>query len=149
MPANGAPAPTVARLRHAMFARHANPWSAWTRWASTPLVLVPVWTRRRSHALLVAGWLAVNPVVFPKPVDDHAWATHAMLGEERWILDRPGDMSMALSLVTSGVAVGAVMAARRHHVRSAIVATGIQMALTLVYWQLMARSYGRRRLLGV
>ncbi|WP_275040990.1 hypothetical protein [Nocardiopsis valliformis] len=31
-----------ARLRRAVFARHSNPWSAWTRWASIPLVLVPV-----------------------------------------------------------------------------------------------------------
>lgn len=149
MPANGTPTHTVARLRHAMFARHANPWSAWTRWASTPMVLVPVWTRRRSHAVLVAGWLAVNPVVFPKPADDHAWATRAMLGEERWILDRPRDVSMAISVVTSAVAVGAVIAAQRRRLWSAIIATGIQMALTLVYWQLMARSYGRRRAVGV
>ena len=145
MPANNTSTHIVARLRHAMIARHANPWSAWTRWASTPLVLIPVWTRRRRHAVLVAGWLAVNPVVFPKPVDDHAWATRAMLGEERWILDRPRDMSMALSLITSGVAVRAVIAARHHHLRSAVIATGIQMALTLVYWQLMARSYDRRQ----
>jgi hypothetical protein len=145
MAANTTSPHVVARLRRAMFARHANPWSAWTRWASTPLVLVPVWTRRRSHAVLVTGWLAVNPVVFPKPADDHAWATRAMLGEERWILDRPHDVSMAISVVISGVAVGAVIAARRHHLRSAIIATGIQMALTLVYWQLLARSYDRRR----
>jgi hypothetical protein len=45
---------TVARLRRAMFERHSNPWSAWTRWASTPLVLVPVWTRRRRDAALLA-----------------------------------------------------------------------------------------------
>lgn len=35
---------------HMVFARHSNPWSAWTRWLSTPLVLVPLWTRRWSHA---------------------------------------------------------------------------------------------------
>jgi hypothetical protein len=28
----------IARMRRAMFARHANPWSAWSRWTSTPLV---------------------------------------------------------------------------------------------------------------
>ena len=133
----------VARLRHAMFARHANPWSAWTRWASTPLVLVPVWTRRRSHAALLAGWLALNPVLFPKPAHDRAWATRAMLGEERWIVDRPRDASMVISAITSAVAVSGLIAARRHHLRAAVVATGVQMALTLVYWQLMARSYDR------
>lgn len=135
----------VARLRHAVFARHSNPWSAWTRWASTPLVLVPVWTRRRSHGALVGAWLAVNPVLFPRPSHDRAWATRAMLGEEQWMLDRPRDVSMVLSAVTSGVAVFALLAARRHQLRSAAVATAVQMALTLVYWHLMARSFDRRK----
>ena len=139
---------TPARLRHAMFVRHANPWSAWTRWASTPLVLVPVWTRRRSHAVLIAGWLTVNPVLFPEPADNRAWATRAMLGEERWILDHPRDVSMALSAVTSGVAVVALIAARRHHLRAAVIATGVQMALTLVYWELMARFFSRSQSSG-
>ena len=136
---------TIARFRHAMFARHANPWSAWTRWASTPLVLIPVWTRRRSHAALVAGWLAVNPVLFPRPANNRGWATRAILGEERWILDRPRDVSMVVSAVTSAVAVRALIAARRHHLRAAVIATGIQMALTLVYWQLMTRSFDQRQ----
>ena len=30
-----------ADVKHEVFARHSNPWSAWTRWLSTPLVLVP------------------------------------------------------------------------------------------------------------
>lgn len=136
---------TVARLRHAMFARHSNPWSAWTRWASTPLVLVPVWTRRRRDAALVAGWLAVNPVLFPKPAHDRAWATRAMLGEELWIVDRPRDAAMILSAVTSAISIGALVAARRHRLRTAVVATAAQMALVLVCWELMARLYDRRR----
>ena len=135
---------TMAQLRHAMFERHSNPWSAWTRWASTPMVLIPVWTRRRSHAALVAGWLAVNPVLFGKPADDRAWATRAMLGEEGWIQDRPRDVSMVVSVVTSVAAVCGLVAARRHRLRGAVVATVIQMALTLVYWELMARSFDRR-----
>ena len=128
-----------------MFIRHSNPWSAWTRWASTPLVLIPVWTRRRSHAALVAGWLTVNPVLFAKPADNRAWATRAMLGEERWILDRPHDVSMVLSAATSAVAAFALIAARRHRLRATVIATGAQMALTLVYWELMARSFDRRQ----
>jgi hypothetical protein len=108
------------------------------------LVLIPVWTRRRSHAAVVAGWLAVNPVLFPKPADDRAWATRAMLGEERWILDRPRDVSMVISAVTSVAAVFALIAARRHHLRAAVIATALQMALTLVYWELMARLFDRR-----
>jgi hypothetical protein len=127
-----------------MFARHSNPWSAWTRWVSTPLVLIPVWTRRRRDAALVAAWLAVNPVLFGKPSHDRAWATRAMLGEEQWILDRPRDASMVLSAATSAIAALALLAARRRDLRTAVIATGVQMALTLVYWHLMARSFDRR-----
>jgi hypothetical protein len=127
-----------------MFARHANPWSAWTRWASTPLVLVPIWTRRWSHAVLVGLWLAVNPFVFGKPADERAWSTRAMLGEELWITRRPRDAAMAASAVTSAVSVGAVIAARRRRLIPAVVATAVQMALTLVYWEQMVRYFDRR-----
>jgi hypothetical protein len=128
-----------------VFARHANPWSAWTRWASTPLVLVPVWTRRWNHALLLGSWLAVNPFVFGKPVHERAWSTRAMLGEELWITRRPRDAAMALSALTSAVWVGAVVAARRRRLIPAAVATVVQMALTLVYWEQMVRYFDRQR----
>jgi hypothetical protein len=133
----------LARVRRAIFARHANPWSAWTRWASTPLVLVPVWTRRPSHAVLVGAWLALNPIIFPRVTDEHNWATRAMLGEELWITRRPRDAAAALSVVTSAAAVIAIVAARRHRLAPAVAATAVQMALTLVYWEQMARYLDR------
>jgi hypothetical protein len=134
----------IARMRRAMFARHANPWSAWTRWASTPLVLLPVWTRRRSHGLVVAAWFALNPVVFPKITHERAWATRAMLGEELWITNRPRGSAAVLSVVTSLAAVVALVAAHRRRAVPAAVATATQMALTLVYWQQMVRYRERR-----
>jgi hypothetical protein len=135
----------IARMRRAIFARHANPWSAWSRWASTPLVLLPVWTRRRRHALMTALWFALNPVVFPRISDERSWATRAMLGEELWISRRPRDAAAALTAVTSLVAVVALVAARRRRAVWAAVATATQMALTLVYWQQMVRYLERHR----
>src|SRR5690242_20600100 len=117
----------IARVRRAIFARHAHPLSAWSRWATTPLVLLPVWTRRRSHALMVAIWFALNPVIFPKVSDERPWATRAMLGEELWISRRPRDSATALSVVTSMVAVVALVAARRHRALPAAVAVATQM----------------------
>jgi hypothetical protein len=139
-----APWSLVARARRAIFARHCNPWSAWTRWASTPLTLVPVWTRRRGHAVLVALWFAVNPFVFGKPAHERAWSTRAMLGEELWISRRPRDAAMLVSVAASVAAVTAVAAARRHRPMPAAVATAAQMALTLVYWQQMVRYFDCR-----
>lgn len=135
--------PTVTRFRRAIFARHCNPWSAWTRWASTPLTLVPAWTRRWSHAALIALWFAVNPFVFGKPAHQRAWSTRAMLGEELWVSRRPRDAAMLVSAVTSAAAVTAVVAARRHRPIPAAIATAVQMALTLVYWEQMVRYFDR------
>jgi hypothetical protein len=134
---------SVARVRRAIFARHSNPWSAWTRWASTPLTLVPAWTRRRNHAVLIALWLAVNPFVFGKPGHERAWSTRAMLGEELWISRRPRDAAMVVSALTSAVSLGAIIAARRHRLLPAAIATAVQMSLTLVYWEQMVRYFER------
>lgn len=133
----------VARVRRALFARHCNPWSAWTRWASAPLTLVPVWTRRFSHAGWLALWLAVNPFVFGKPRHERAWSTRAMLGEELWIQDRPRDAARLVTAVTSLAALIAIIAARRHRLRPAGIAAAVQMSLTLVYWQQMVRYFER------
>jgi len=81
----------LKRLTRKVFERHSNPWSAWTRLLSVPLVFVPLWTRSPRHAFIVGAWMLLNPVVFPKPEDDSAWATRAMLGEEMWIAQRPLD----------------------------------------------------------
>ncbi|WP_369805821.1 DUF6653 family protein [Mycobacterium sp. 1165178.9] len=138
------PALSVARVRRAIFARHCHPWSAWTRWVSTPLILVPVWTRRWAHAMWIALWLTINPVVFGKPAHQHAWSTRAMLGEELWISRRPRDATMVVSAAASAAALGALFAARRHRLRPALIAVGVQMALTLVYWQQMVRYLERQ-----
>jgi hypothetical protein len=135
----------IARVRRAIFARHTHPLSAWSRWATTPLLLLPVWTRRRSHALLVAIWFALNPVIFPKVRNERPWATRAMLGEELWITRRPRDSATALSVVTSLVAVAALVAARRHRAIPAAAAVATQMALTLVYWRQMVRYFESHR----
>ncbi|WP_231972069.1 MULTISPECIES: DUF6653 family protein [unclassified Mycobacterium] len=135
----------VARVRRAIFARHCNPWSAWTRWASTPLILVPPWTRRWSHAAWLGLWLAVNPFVFGKPAHERAWSTRAMLGEELWISRRPRDAAMVISVLTSVAALAAVAAARRRRLLPAAAAIAVQMALTLVYWEQMVRYLERER----
>lgn len=99
----------LKRLTREVFERYSNPWSAWTRLLSTPLVLVPFWTRSRKHAALVGAWMVLNPIVFLKPKDDSAWATRAMLGEEMWIAERPLDGAMAVNAAAAfGIGGGIV-----------------------------------------
>ena len=97
--------PGWRQVKRAVFARHCNPWSAWTRWASAPLVLVPVWRRSWRDAALVGVWMAVNPILFGKPAHERAWATRAVLGEEQWIEDRPMDAAMAVNVGASVAAL--------------------------------------------
>jgi hypothetical protein len=135
----------VADLKHQVFARHSNPWSAWTRWLSAPLVLVPVWTRRWRHAAIVGAWMAANPVIFPEPADEHAWSTRAVLGEELWITERPRDTAMVVNAAATLAGITALIAARRRRAAPAAGATAVMMALLLVYWRLMADYYSRHR----
>jgi hypothetical protein len=92
---------------------------------------------------LLAAWLAVNPFVFGKPAHQRAWSTRAMLGEELWISRRPRDAAMFVSALTSAASLNAVISARRRRLAPAAIATVVQMALTLVYWEQMVRYFER------
>ena len=61
------------RLFGKVFARHSNPWSAWSRLLSAPLIYLTIWHRSRGAGALLGAWLVANPVVFPEPEDDEAW----------------------------------------------------------------------------
>ena len=130
-------------IKREVFARHSSPWSAWTRWASTPLVYVPVWNRSWRQAALVAAWMAANPIVFPVPRHNRALSTRAVLGEELWITERPRDKAMAVNAAAGVAGVIALAAARKRRPAPAAVAIAAQMALTLGYWRLMAKYYER------
>ncbi|OBH20956.1 hypothetical protein EHH44_08375 [Mycolicibacter terrae] len=136
---------TFARLRRAVFARHANPLSAWSRWATMPLILLPVWRRSWRDAAWISVWFALNPVIFGEPAGTSAWSTRAMLGEEQWITDRPRDAALLLNLAGSTATVAALVSARRRRLLPAVIATAVAMTLTMGYWALMVRYFDRRR----
>lgn len=78
------------RLDEEGWARHANPWSGWTRFATLPLLPLVGWSRvwigswwLLLLALLIL-WLWVNPRLFPPPVRRDAWITRGVLGEKVW-----------------------------------------------------------------
>lgn len=130
-------------VKRAVFARHSSPWSAWTRWASTPLMLVPVWRRSGRDAALVGLWMALNPVLFAPPAHERAWATRAVLGEEHWIAERPADTAMAVDVAAAAAGLVAMVGAYRRRAMLAAAGTAVEMGLLLVYWELMARYYDR------
>jgi hypothetical protein len=132
-----------SHLKRWVFSRHSHPWSAWTRWASTPLVLLPVWNRNAKQGVVVAAWFALNPVVFPPPRDDSAYATRAILGEERW-LERPVSGALAIDGLASAALLIAIDSARRHRPWQMTIATIATMGSLQWYWREMVRLYDTR-----
>jgi hypothetical protein len=135
----------IKRLLREIFRHHSNPWSAWTRLLSVPLVFVPIWNRSWRQEAIVGAWLILNPILFPKPKDDKAWATRAMLGEEMWIAKRPLDRAMALSVGATAFNLGGVWGAYKRRPLPTAACTVGQVALLLAYWREMAIYYEHRR----
>ena len=113
----------IKRLLREVFKHHSNPWSAWTRLLSVPLVFVPIWTRSWREGAVVAVWLIVNPIMFREPNNDKAWATRAMLGEEMWIAERPLDRAMALGVGATAFGLGGVWGAYKRRLLPTVVCT--------------------------
>ena len=133
----------ITRLSREVFRHHSNPWSAWTRLLSVPLIFVPIWTRSWRQGAILGVWLILNPIVFPEPENDKAWATRAMLGEEMWIAKRPLDRAMALNGgATAPGLYGVWVAYKRRRLPTAVCIVG-QGALLLAYWREMVLYYER------
>jgi hypothetical protein len=73
------------------WARHANPWSVWTRYTVLPLLMLAVWSRvwlgwwAAAPVLLALLWMWVNPRLFRVPTSTDNWASRAVLGERVWM----------------------------------------------------------------
>ncbi len=79
-------------MDEAAWARHANPWSGWTRLTALPLLVLAAWSRAWVGpwwALLAFGlalaWTWLNPRVFPPARRWDAWITRGVLGERLWL----------------------------------------------------------------
>lgn len=75
----------------AVWERHANPWSGWSRLTALPLIALAAWSRVEigfwSWALAagVALWIWLNPRLFPPPRRTDNWMSRGVLGERVWI----------------------------------------------------------------
>ena len=80
-------------LDDAAWARHANPWSGWTRFVTVlPLLVLAFWSRAWIgwwSLLPVAAalaWTWLTPHAFPPARSDSAWITRGVFGERFWTL---------------------------------------------------------------
>ena len=82
---------TVFRMTDAVWERHANPWSVWTRYSALPLLVLAVWSRvwigwwSLAPILGTLVWIWLNPRVFARPKSTKNWASKAVLGERVWL----------------------------------------------------------------
>lgn len=73
----------------AVWLRHANPLSGWTRMPILPLLALAIWSRVWIGGVawiivgLICVWIWLNPRVFPVPERFDAWMSRGVLGE--WV----------------------------------------------------------------
>ena len=117
----GSSAERLMGMNEAVWMRHANPWSGWTRLATAPVLFLAIW----SHvwigwwALLpvaaVAVWTWLNPRVFAPPRRTDNWMSKGVFGERVWLNRRevpiPPSFSRAATILNAGSVVGALIAA--------------------------------------
>jgi hypothetical protein len=100
-----------------VWARHANPWSVWTRFTVLPLVILALWSRvwiGWPWALLLTAlcvlWAWLNPRVFPPPRSLDNWASKAVLGERIWLARYdtpiPAHHARIAAILSSAAALG-------------------------------------------
>lgn len=81
----------ILGMHDRVWARHANPWSVWTRLPILPLICIAIWARVWIGALcllpiaLLAIWIWLNPRAFPPPAKTDAWSSRAVMGERVWL----------------------------------------------------------------
>lgn len=89
-----------------IWARHANPWSGWTRLTILPLFALAVWSRvwlgwgALVPVVLVLIWTWLNPRIFPRPKRTDNWMSRGVQGEQIWLRHKTApDLSHHLAVV--------------------------------------------------
>lgn len=102
------------------WARHANPWSLWTRVPILPLAALAVfsrvwigwWCLVPFVALVVWAW--INPRAFSPPASNDHWAAEVTFGERIWLERKvaaiPAHHARAASALSAVSAAGALPA---------------------------------------
>jgi len=73
------------------WARHANPWSVWTRFTVLPILILVIWSRvwlgwwSLAPIAIALFWMWINPRIFAKPQSTNHWASKGVLGERVWL----------------------------------------------------------------
>jgi hypothetical protein len=130
-------------LSETTWERHSNPWSGWTRLLTYPLVFVPAWNHSWLQAVPVIIWLWLNPRLFPPPKDASSWMTRGVLGEQRWVQERPIDLSLLLNLLMAPSFLAALSMAHARRLRGLLLLAAVTAVLKLWFIDRMTVYYAR------
>ncbi|WP_227356942.1 DUF6653 family protein [Haladaptatus salinisoli] len=145
------PRPETAkeRLVRTFWERHSNPKSGWTRALSYPAVMVALY--RHDWKLLGATvlFVAVNPVLFPKPDPERAgdsWMYRGVLGERLWMErgDKRGYPNV-LNALNVPIFLCGLYAAYRRKPRATALCTLLSAGLKFWFVGEMVRYYEAHR----
>jgi hypothetical protein len=87
----GQRAERLMAMNSTVWARHANPWSGWSRVSILPLLAIAAWSRiwigwwALIPVLAVLAWTWLNPRLFPPPASTDSWMSKGVLGERIWL----------------------------------------------------------------
>ena len=133
-------------LTDALWARHANPRSGWSRVITLPLLMAGIYTRRPRLVAFALGFAVCNPVLFSPPEDAEAWMTRVVLGERMYYRHREGRGAVdLLNYVNGPITAYAVYAAYRRRPVATVVATALSMATKFLFVGYVARYYEQNR----
>ncbi|MCA0952665.1 hypothetical protein LCM16_01120 [Mameliella alba] len=100
------------------WARHANPWSGWSRVTILPLLALTLWFRAGlglwtwAALLGLVLWTWLNPRLFPEPRHLNGWMSRGVLGERIWLARKttpiPAHHAHAALILNSVAAAGTI-----------------------------------------
>lgn len=106
-------------MTDAVWERHANPWSVYTRFTCLPLLVLAIWSRvwlgwgSLAPIALALFWIWANPRAFPPPKKKEGWAYHGVRGERLYLARKerpiPKRYERAAALHIAASSLGALM----------------------------------------
>lgn len=102
-------------MTDAVWRRHANPWSVWTRFTCLPLIVLAIWSRdwigywALAACAVALMWTWVNPRLFAEPDRFDSWAARGVMGERIYLYHRadvPGHHCRAAALLLWSPLIG-------------------------------------------